>query len=49
MTNRTELATEMFNEMNPMQRYEVMQMVPYVKSIVKRHRMVIAYIAANML
>ena len=44
-----EAATEMFNQMNPMQRYEVMQMVPYVKSIVKRQRMVIAYIVGNML
>lgn len=38
----TEAATTIWNQMNPMQRYEVMQRVGYMKSMTKRQRACIA-------
>ena len=40
----TAAAVTIWNEMNPMQRYEIMQRVGYMKSITKRQRACIALI-----
>ena len=42
MTNAA--AVTIWNEMNPMQRYEIMQRVGYMKSMTKYHRACIALI-----
>ena len=39
---------EIWNNMHPMHRLEVMQNTPYVKNINKRFKMCLAYIKANI-
>jgi hypothetical protein len=39
---------KIWNAMHPMQRLDVMQKTPYVKSINKRFKMCLAYIKANV-
>lgn len=49
MNNRTEAALELWESMSPMQRYEmVLSKLPDERSMTKRFRMAIAYIAANL-
>lgn len=43
----TEAAVEIWNQMTPMQRYEVMSFVGYMKSVTKRYRACIAAIRSG--
>lgn len=43
----TEAAAKVWNEMTPMQRYEVMQRVGYMKSMTKRQSACIALIKSE--
>lgn len=51
MNTALELPRELaiWNEMTPMQRYAVMERVPYCKSIVKRQRACLALIKSEMM
>lgn len=46
--SRTDAALEIWNQMTPMQRYEVMRRVGQIKSVNKRFRACIALIASEL-